>query len=191
MGTRHRRAARHQPEQHVIFRHLGSTVPPDCAPDWNWQVEVHEGRGFPVGFAWVVAPPPGTTEPPPGWEARPTIKFVLVADDARRRGIATRLVEACRQRWPGAELSLPISPAGEALYRKVSPRVAPEDVFNKDFIASRLAAGASRTDLERLAAAHHRAMPASGATGNEADTRPVAAGKKSPRRSDRAGRAQT
>jgi GNAT superfamily N-acetyltransferase len=87
----------------VVYRHLGDEVAPDCEPNWNRQVVIHAGRGFPVGLAWVLAPPPG---------ARPQIKFLLVADAERRKGIATRLIEASCERWPDAELSPPISAPG-------------------------------------------------------------------------------
>lgn len=147
-------SARRRPPSRIIYRHLGTQAPADCTPGWCWQVEFHEGRGFPSGVAWVAAPPPDMTEPPPGWDARPRIEFVLVADDARRRGIATRLIEACRERWPDARLSLPISPAGLALYKKVRPRPAPESVFGPEFIAAQRAAGVTRRELERLALEH-------------------------------------
>jgi hypothetical protein len=43
------------------------------------------------------------------------IKFVLVADDSRERGVATRLVEACRERWPGAGLTPAVTRSGSIL----------------------------------------------------------------------------
>jgi GNAT superfamily N-acetyltransferase len=136
----------HQPT--VIYRHLGTEVAPDCEPDCNWQVEMHADRGFPVGLAWVLAPAPGAE---PTSETRPQIKFVLVVDDERRQGIATRLIEACRERWPTIQLSPPISAAGAGLYRKLRPPPRAEDWFNEDFIRRQLAAGVTREELDQLA----------------------------------------
>src|SRR5689334_10796146 len=106
---------------HIIFRNLGESVPPlDC----NWQVEYHEGRGFPSGIAWVLA----------AKGSRAVVTFVLVVDDCRRRGIATRLIEECRKRWPDLNLTGPTSSTGLALYRKLQPPAAPENYFNAGFI---------------------------------------------------------
>jgi len=135
-------------QSNIIFRHLGTQVGPDCEPDWNWQVELHGSRGFPVGLAWVCTPPPGVV---PAADVRTLIKFVLVVDDARNQGVASRLVEACRGRWPGAELSLPISAAGARLYRKFVPPPRAEDQFNKAFIRRQLAAGVTREELDQMA----------------------------------------
>jgi GNAT superfamily N-acetyltransferase len=122
-------------------------VAADCEPGWNWQVEIHAGRGFPVGLAWVIAPPLAAA--PSG--ARPQIKFVMVADDERGKGIATRLIEACRERWPDAELSPPVSATGARLYRKIVPPPRAEDEFNEHFIRRQLAAGVTREALDQMA----------------------------------------
>jgi GNAT superfamily N-acetyltransferase len=160
------------PHSDVIFRNLGDNVPPDCQQHCNWQVECHEGRGFPSGLAWVLVPPDGpgqNTETKQGGSLRPLVKFVLVTDDARRRGIGSRLIEACRERWPDLVLSAPISEAGLGLYRKLQPPV-PEDVFNAAFIEQFLAAGGTRELLEQLARKHFQ----EGVT--EQDDRPVDVG---------------
>jgi GNAT superfamily N-acetyltransferase len=47
--------------------------------------------------------------------SRVCVKFVFVMDDARRKGIATKLIKACQKRWPGILLTEGVSVAGEAL----------------------------------------------------------------------------
>jgi hypothetical protein len=79
---------------HIIFRNLGENVAPDCAPGCNWQVEYHvDTRGFPSGLAWVLADAESSKT---GKHAakinRPEVKFVLVADDSRRQGIAKGII---------------------------------------------------------------------------------------------------
>jgi hypothetical protein len=142
------------PRGQIVIRHLGVDVPEDPRAGWRWQVEYRDGHVFPTGVAWVTAPPPGMTEPPPGLDPRPMIEFVLVADVVRRRGIATRLVGACRERWPSAYMIPPHDGPGLALCRKANARPTPEDIFNRKFIAAQLAAGLSRQDLERWADEH-------------------------------------
>jgi len=57
-------------------------------------------------------------EPPPDLVCDPTLDYIVVVDDSRQKGLTSRVVEACRERWPDIELSLPNSEVGEALYRK-------------------------------------------------------------------------
>jgi hypothetical protein len=136
----------------ILFRHLGDNVPPGCTPRLNWQVEYygHHNRGFPIGLAWVVAPPPG--EPwPKGFHPVPWVKFVLVVDDERRRGIATKLVQAIRQRWPGAMLTDGISAAGEALVQKLDSRPEPSDCFTPEGIKQMRAEGFTDGEIQQLA----------------------------------------
>jgi GNAT superfamily N-acetyltransferase len=70
-----------------------------------WHVEFYstEGSAFPVGTAYVESPP----------SAPPVLRFMLVADQWRSRGIATRLVAACVEKWPNIEFTTPISRTGE------------------------------------------------------------------------------
>lgn len=103
----------------VYFRYLG-----EC----RWQVEFfnsEEGgiwdRGFPVGLAWVGACPPK-------WKRAkntlgPHVNYIIVADDERRQGIATKLIKAIERRWPDIWLSDAISKGGEALIKKFPNRV--------------------------------------------------------------------
>jgi hypothetical protein len=67
-------------------------------------VEFDADRGFPVGLAWVQ-----------NWVASDFCMLIaiLVFDDVRRQGIATALVEACRERWPNIELSDACTDDGE------------------------------------------------------------------------------
>jgi GNAT superfamily N-acetyltransferase len=145
---------------HIIFRNLGDNVPPECTQDCNWQVEYHEGRGFPSGIAWVLAAPEprkaGKRADAKG--ARPLVKFVLVADDSRQQGIATRLIQACQKRWANLDLGAATSRAGLALYRKLQPPPTPEDYFNKAFIRRFLKDGGTREQLEALAREYHESL---------------------------------
>ena len=69
-----------------------------------WQVEYYaeEGSVFPVGTAYVESPPSGP----------PKMNFLLVADQWRGRGIASSMMAACVEKWPGLEFSTPISRGG-------------------------------------------------------------------------------
>lgn len=103
----------------ILFRNVGHEVPPGWMPGANWQVEYYpdEGdwndRGFPLGLAWVLETPFD-----PEWPYEAVVKFILVVDDERRKGIGLKLVRALQERWPGVMLTDPISEAGEALLRK-------------------------------------------------------------------------
>jgi hypothetical protein len=86
------------------------------------------------------------------------VKFVLVVDDFRRQGIATRLILACRERWPDLQLSLPISKVGLALYRKLQTPPTPEEWSNQRFITQFLEEGGTREQLEELARKSHESL---------------------------------
>jgi GNAT superfamily N-acetyltransferase len=110
----------------IIFRPWGEIVPRGCLANHTWQVELHQGLGFPLGVAWVLAPPaPTRGERRPRGAPRPFVKYILVTDEYRREGIATRLIEACRERWPDLILTRPVSRAGLALYRKTQAPLGP------------------------------------------------------------------
>jgi GNAT superfamily N-acetyltransferase len=147
-------------------------VPPGWLPNKNWQVEYHsaaEDHGFPLGVAWVTYDPPPKRRKqnspalrPDGW-----VKFVLVADDARRRGIATALVEAILERWPGVRLTGPVSEAGGHLYRKFAKPFTVDQLYSPEFIADAQRAGVPMEDFERLTAKWNEAL-GPGLTGAEA-----------------------
>lgn len=83
-----------------------------------WQVEYYakEGSVFPVGTAYIEFPPSSV----------PKLNFILVADQWRSRGIATKLLAACLEKWPSLEFSEPISPNGsKALNRAERNRHSP------------------------------------------------------------------
>jgi GNAT superfamily N-acetyltransferase len=83
-----------------------------------WHVEFYsaEGSAFPVGTAYVESPPAGL----------PTLRFILVADQWRSKGIATRLMAACVEKWPHIEFTAPISKTGErAVNRAVRDQSRP------------------------------------------------------------------
>ncbi len=144
----------------IIFRNLGTDLPPECMAGWNWQVELHDERGFPVGLAWVLALPPGLTTAPPGYIATPSLKFIIVIDDMRRRGVGTCLIEACLERWPDLDLGLAISEAGEALLDKFcSAARIPHD--DGDGIPDQMAAE-SRDNPKRTVAERGSSLPAQG-----------------------------
>ena len=70
--------------------------------------ELGGGPGFdhPAALAWITDMTPTMGH---------TLDFILVPDQCRRRGYATRLIAVCEQMWPDLELSEAISPEGEAL----------------------------------------------------------------------------
>jgi hypothetical protein len=97
MGTWDRKAV-------VNFRH----VAPLGNDYWSetWQAEYHEGDGFPLGVAWVNL----------GRDGRePTVFYLFVDDGCRRLGIATKIIEACRERWPGLDLGHAVTEGGRGL----------------------------------------------------------------------------
>jgi GNAT superfamily N-acetyltransferase len=63
---------------------------------------------FPIGTAYVVAIP--------GVGAQ--LNYILVADQWRRRGIAHRLIEECRRKWPGMQATNPMNAQAEKLLSK-------------------------------------------------------------------------
>jgi GNAT superfamily N-acetyltransferase len=96
----------------ILFRNLGDNVPAGWVAGSAWQIEYYPDagdRGFPQGVAWVKDL----------GEAGTFITYVLVADDKRRQGIATKLIRACRERWPGLWLTEVCSEAGTALVKKL------------------------------------------------------------------------
>lgn len=64
-----------------------------------------DDTGSPWGVCWVGEYP--------GFAV---LLYALVADPYRRRGIATAIVTAARERWPGLQVTEGVTPAGEALY---------------------------------------------------------------------------
>ena len=108
----------------IIFRHITDNLPWDGAPPlpdkpWTglWYVEYHMEWGAPVGLAFVTH-----------YHGPPMLYYILVADQFRRKGIATALIEACQRRWPDLQLTDAISEAGEALLRRYGDAVATPEV---------------------------------------------------------------
>ena len=94
----------------VIFRRIEDNLPEGWTPGGTWYVEYHErGRGLtsPVGVAFVRSDC-----------EEPELDFILVADHVRGMGIGARLVEACRDRWPGLKMT-PSDRLGEGLIRSL------------------------------------------------------------------------
>jgi hypothetical protein len=93
----------------VVFRQVDE---PYSAKGWHWNVEYfsedpHQ-RMFPIGTAYVVAPPETTAA---------QLDFVLVADQWRKEGVARELIKACQERWPGLQYTGPMDEAGDKLLR--------------------------------------------------------------------------
>ena len=77
---------------------------------WHVEFYVEESSVFPVGTAYVECPLGGP----------PRMNFMVVADQWRSRGIASRLMAACVEKWPKLEFSKPISiPGKKAVTRAV------------------------------------------------------------------------
>jgi GNAT superfamily N-acetyltransferase len=104
----------------ILFRHLGDNVPDAWIKDFRWQVEYHGSHdpGYPLGLAWVFAPPPGKTYLE-DMDHQPWIMFIFVVDGARRTGIGTKLIQAIKDRWPDVKPTPAISDEGAALIRKI------------------------------------------------------------------------
>ena len=89
--------------------HFTQVDAPGRRPGVRWMAELVDPTGWhtsPYAVAWLT-------------DARPalgmSLDFILVPDDCRRRGYATKLVRACLERWPDLVPTGPISPEGEAL----------------------------------------------------------------------------
>jgi GNAT superfamily N-acetyltransferase len=89
-------------QSRIVFRQLDDGY---LDPGVHWQVEYIEV--FPVGTAYLISPREGVAR----------LSFILVADAWRRRGIAGKLIEACKQRWPNLTYTPPMSKEGDALLR--------------------------------------------------------------------------
>jgi GNAT superfamily N-acetyltransferase len=147
----------------ITYRDMGEQASPGRAPQRLWQVEYHEGQDFPSDLAWVLVPPDSEHGADRGAAAtagdgdgdaaggrRPRVAYVLVADDRRRQGIATALVRACRERWPGVELARPVTWDGARLFEKIQP-ITPESVYSPEDIARATREGMPRDELTNLA----------------------------------------
>ncbi len=107
-----------------VFRQLFDPMPRSWRAGMYWQVEAHpEGEhSCPVGLCWVVdtsiiLPPERKHE-----AYSPIVDFLFVLDSYRRAGVATALIDACRQRWPDLELTGTVSPEGEAFLKAYEER---------------------------------------------------------------------
>lgn len=84
---------------------------PGREPGMRWVAELVEASGMatvPLCVAWL------TDWHPIGPVC---LDFVIVPfPEDRRRGYGTRLVAACRQRWPGLDYTDPVTPEGEGFY---------------------------------------------------------------------------
>lgn len=107
----------------VIFR------PVDGPKGWldgnHVQAELHDAEASafgtpssPVALAWITLNTPIDGSAPC---LPPMLDYVLVRDEHRRRGYATRLIQACESRWPDLLLTEPISEAGAGLVAKLNP----------------------------------------------------------------------
>ncbi|MCP4592561.1 MAG: GNAT family N-acetyltransferase [bacterium] len=92
----------------VTFRQVDHPFRPTSA---IWHVEYFDDgprqQAFPVGTAYVVAAPPPK-------EDAAQVNYILVGDAWRRQGIARKLVDACRERWPRLLYTSPMSDEGRA-----------------------------------------------------------------------------
>lgn len=98
----------------ILFRLLDDPVSETWGQYPRWQVEYHEydGISVPVGLAWVCEYPEEY--------GGPTLLYLLVADEWRRRGISLTLIKKCQDRWPNLQVMDAVSEAGEALSENVA-----------------------------------------------------------------------
>lgn len=79
--------------------------------DIMWYVEYwddDECSDFPTGTAYV-------WEYQDGDERKAEMCFILVADQERQKGIATKLEKECKERWPGIHFTEPVTKVGRIL----------------------------------------------------------------------------
>ena len=80
-----------------------------------WHVECYEeteGTVFPVGTFYVVALP--------NRPEHAQVGYILVGDKWRRRGIARKLHEACKEKWPELQYTSAMGSEGEGFLRSVT-----------------------------------------------------------------------
>jgi GNAT superfamily N-acetyltransferase len=132
----------------IRFRDLGDNVPP--MDDCRWQVDAWDGHGrcYPVGLAWLTD---GAEEE----IGRAYLLAILVWDPCRGQGVATAIIEACKERWPDLHLSRPISRAGYGLYLKTAPEFPPDECISWEKIESYLVHGLSREEVKKIARKDH------------------------------------
>lgn len=92
-------------EDEIIFRQINECVPCGCVGGSLWYVEFHLDHRNPAWLATVIVSPDGFV----------TLCMVFVVDMERRKGIATKLVAACREQWPSIHITAPVSDAGKGL----------------------------------------------------------------------------
>lgn len=81
------------------------------SPDVMWYVEYwgdDKDSDFPLATAYVWEYQDGDVK-------RAEMSFVITVDQERRKGIATKLMEECEERWPGIKSTATISDSGDAL----------------------------------------------------------------------------
>lgn len=101
----------------IVYRQILEGMPSDWMPGFHWYVEFHDDEhdmAFPLGIGFVTDPSEHNKAVPP------FLDFVLVADQHRRKGVATAIVKACRCRWPKIALSDAISECGAQLLKSLT-----------------------------------------------------------------------
>jgi len=81
----------------IQFRNLADGIPDHWERGAHWYVEYHDDLRryyYPLGIAFVVAS-----------EHQANLDAIFVFDEFRRHQIGTRLIRACRRRWPEILLS--------------------------------------------------------------------------------------
>lgn len=102
----------------IHFRPIEGPTRIDFRAQTRWMVEFYKGSfPAPVGIAWVTHDP--SMKAKGAWDSTALLEFVLVADQHRETGIASRLVQACLERWPDLDLGAAISEEGDALLASV------------------------------------------------------------------------
>ena len=104
----------------IVFRQLDEGYKD---PGIHWHVEYFGDPPehlFPIGTAYVVAINHGG-------RAAAQLNVIVVADAWRRQGIATKIIRACQERWPGLQTTSVMGAEGEGLLRKVMPDHSEDD----------------------------------------------------------------
>ena len=106
----------HDGPYRIIVRQIDGG--PGWQPGIHWQAEFHDpaagvlgGLPYPCAVAWLT----DYTESPIKLGLTWSLDYILVPDQLRRRGYATRLIRACQVIFPGLELTEPINAMGDGL----------------------------------------------------------------------------
>lgn len=94
--------------------------PPGRRSGVHWVAQLYDASFdplyYPLAIAWITDWPAAGAA-----DLGPSLDYILVPDHRRRRGHATALIAACRERFRGLWLTDPITESGEGLLDSLGP----------------------------------------------------------------------